>query len=412
MTLMTGTGLAQALPIALAPILTRLYTPEDFGIFALYGSICAMLTVLVTGKYDLAIVVPKYENEAVNLVALALLLSLSISLLLMALLVISDNAIVTLLGHPAIGPWLYLVPCATFILGCYYALNFWANRHGYYKNMAVSRVVQSGCAGVVQLMAGLARFGLAGLIVGQLLGQFVSVLFFFVSYRQEGRGKLRRVNFIRILCVARKYKSYPKFMVPGQVMNVGANELPLLLLTVLYGPSVAGLYSLAQRVMTAPLSLFANAIGDVYRQRAAEEFVARGECLGIFLFSFKRLFFYAFLPMVPILLFGPDIFAFVFGETWRGAGEIAAVVAVLMFFQTLSLPLSNTLLLRGWLMLDSIWQLLRVLSVVAVFYISYSLGGSYKLAIVAYVCVVSFFYMVHSFLQYKAARGSVVDVVA
>lgn len=187
-TLMTGTGFAQALPIALAPILTLLYTPEDFRMFALYASLCAMLTALVTGKYDLAIVVPKYEREAINLVALALLLSFSISLLLVVLLLVGDCTIVTLLGHPAIGPWLYLVPCATFILGCCYALKFWANRHGQYKSIAVSRAVQSGSAGTVQLIAGLSRVGLAGLIIGQLIGQFVSVLFFIFLFRQETHG--------------------------------------------------------------------------------------------------------------------------------------------------------------------------------------------------------------------------------
>lgn len=404
-TLMTGTGLAQALPIALAPILTRLYTPEDFGMFALYASLCSMLSVLVTGKYDLAIVVPKYESEAVNLVALALLLSFSISLFLVVLLLVGDSTIVTLLGHPAIGPWLYLVPCSTFILGCYYALNFWANRHGHYRSMAVSRVVQSGSAGAVQLIAGISRFGLAGLIVGQLLGQLVSVLFFIFSLWREGRRPLRRVSLKRIVCVARKYVSYPKFVVPGQAMNVGAAEFPLLLVTVFYGPGVAGLYSLAQRVMTAPLSLFANAIGDVYRQNAAEQFVARGECLGLFIFSFKRLFLYAFLPMIPVLLFGADIFAFVFGEGWRAAGEIATVLSVLMFFQTISLPLSNTVILRGWLLMDSLWQFMRVISVAVIFYACSAAGVGYQIAIVTYVCVFSGFYVLHSYMQFKAAHG-------
>lgn len=404
-TLMAGTGLAQVLPIILSPILTRLYTPEEFGMFALYASVCAIFAVLVTGKYDLAIVIPKYENEAVNLVALVLMLSLLVSAVFFALLLLGEAQILALFGHPEIVRWLYFVPCATFVLGCYYALNFWANRQSRYKSMAVSRVVQSGSAGAVQLIAGVSKFGLAGLILGQLVGQLFSVLYFAITLRLQASRLVRQVSSRRLRCVARKYLSYPKLVVPGQLLNVGASELPLLLVTVFYGPVVAGFYSLAQRVMTAPLSLFANAIGDIYRQGAAAQYVERGHCLEIFLFSFKRLFLFAFLPIIPVLLFGPSMFSWVFGESWRAAGEIASVVSVLMFFQTISLPLSNTVFLRGWLLTDSVWQFFRVLSVVLVFYICNAIGLDYRLAIIWYVGVFSFFYMVHSFIQYKAAGG-------
>lgn len=205
--------------------------------------------------------------------------------------------------------------------------------------------------------------------------------------------------------VARKYVDYPKFMGPGQAMNAGASELPLLLLTVFYGPGVAGFYSIAHRVMTAPLSLVADAIGDVYRQSAAEQYVAWGECLGIFIFSFKRLFAHAVLPMVPMLMYGPAIYAFMSGENWRAAGEIATVASALMFFQTVSLPLSNAVLPRGWFLLESVWQLLRVLFVVGVFL--YLL--CHRVRLYGGDCgirkCVSVFFMAHSFLQYGAAHG-------
>lgn len=407
-TLMTGTGLAQALPILLAPVLTRLYTPADFGVFAMYASICAILAVLVTGKYELAIVVPKYEGEAVNLAVVTMMLSLAVSLVLMVVVMLFGRKIVTFLNHPEVGVWLYCVPVATFVLGVYYALNFFANRRGEYKDMAVSRVVQSATGGIIQLLAGFSKFGFLGLVVGQLFGQLLSTLFLAKSLSVEAPKLLRRVSLRRMHCVARKYVGYPKFMVPGQLMNAGANELPLLLLTVFYGPVVAGFYSLAQRVMTAPMSLFANAIGDVYRQEAAEQYAGKGECRDIFISSFRRLLVFAFLPMIPVFTFGPSIFAFVFGEDWRGAGDIASIVSVLMFFQTVSLPLSNTVLLRGWLRLDTVWQLSRVLFVGVVFYMGSVLGVGFMSAIFAYVCVCSLFFMLHSFIQFQAAKGSVV----
>ncbi|CAH0139056.1 hypothetical protein SRABI70_00238 [Pseudomonas sp. Bi70] len=405
LTLMTGTGLAQILPIALSPILTRLYTPQEFGVFALYGSICAILAVFVTGKYELAIVIPKHDGEAINIAAVTFLSSLFVSLVLLGIVQIWSAAIVQLLGHPEVKSWLYLVPATTLILGCYYALNFWANRRSRYKSMAISRVVQSGASCAVQLAAGVSKFGLLGLIFGQMLGQLLSTFFLAKSLPRDERKLLRRISLKRMRCVAQRYIGYPKYMVPGQAMSVGATEMPLLLLTIFFGAGVAGFYSLAQRVMAAPLSLVANAIGDVYRQKAADQYASNGECLAIFLGSLKRLVLLAFLPMLPVLLFGPWLFALVFGDAWRTAGEIASLLSILVFFQTLSSPLSSTVLLRGWLHLDSVWQFARLSTAGLVFYTCDYVGANYKVAIVAHVCAFSCLYVLHSYFQYRAAKG-------
>ncbi|PKM27014.1 MAG: hypothetical protein CVV09_03225 [Gammaproteobacteria bacterium HGW-Gammaproteobacteria-13] len=406
MTLMTGTGLAQMLPIMLSPILTRLYTPEEFGVFALYGSICAILAVLVTGKYELAIIVPRHDGEAINLVAVTVMLSMVVSLILLGVVVVWGEMIAGFLGHLEVQSWLYLIPFSTLILGCYYTLNFWVNRRSRYKNMAISRVVQSGVGSAMQLAVGLSRGGLFGLILGQLLGQVVSTLYLATSLPRDERNLFRRVTLKRMRCVACRHIGYPKFMVPGQAMSVGATEMPLLLLTVFFGAGVAGFYSLAQRIMAAPLSLVASAVGDVYRQQAAGQYASRGECLDVFIGSFKRLVMFAFFPILPVLLFGPWLFAFIFGDAWRAAGEIASLLSILVFFQTLSSPLSSTVLLPGWLYLDFVWQFARLCTAGLVFYISDYAEVGYNVAIGAHVAAFSCLYLLHSYFQYRAARGN------
>lgn len=181
--------------------------------------------------------------------------------------------------------------------------------------------------------------------------------------------------------------------------------MPLLLLSIFFGAGVAGFYSLAQRVMAAPMSLVASAIGDVYRQKAADQYANNGECRDIFMTSLKRLALFALLPTLPVLLFGPWIFAFIFGDAWRAAGEMASILSVLVFFQTLSSPLSTTVLLAGKLRLDSLWQFTRLGAAGLVFYLCDQAGADYKIAIVAHVCSFSFLYIVHSYFQYRAAQG-------
>ncbi len=404
-TLITGTGLAQVLPIALSPILTRLYTPEDFGVFALYASVCAILVVLVTGKYELAIVVCRYESEAINLVALTGLLSLLVSLILLGILLVWGETIVDAFGFAEAAQWLYLVPFTTLILGFYHALNFWANRRSRYKTMATSRIVQSASGGAGQLTAGVSKLGSDGLIIGQIIGQLLCTAFLAISMYRNIQKFFRRVSVSRMCYVAYKHINYPKYMVPGQVMNVGATELPLLALTIFFGTGVAGFYSLAHRVTAAPMSLVANAIGDVYRQGAAAQYVSQGNCLTLFLVSLKRLLMFAFLPMLPIVLFGPSLFSFVFGDGWRTAGEIASALSILVFFQTVASPLSSTILLPGWLHLDSLWQFARLCFVGFTFFLCKSMSLGYMATVLILVCGLSGLFLLHSIFQYKAAQG-------
>ena len=373
----------------------------------MYASICAILAVIVTGKYDFAIVVPKRDSEAINLMALTLFITLIVSAVFLAVVLIWGEPIANFLQNPEIQPWLYFIPASTITLGCYHSLNFWANRCTRYKGMAISRVLQSSASGITQLAAGASKLGFAGLILGQLLGQVISTLFLALSVSQKERGLFRRVSVKRMVWAARKHMDYPKYMVPGQAMSVGSAELPLLLLTVFFGAGVAGFYLLAQRVIAAPLSLVASAIGDVYRQNAAEQYARQGECHGLFSASLKRLGLFALLPILPVVLFGPALFAFVFGESWRPAGEIAVLLSVLVFFQTVSSPLSSTVLLAGWLRFEFLWQMSRFVMAVTVFYVCHSIQIGYLRTIGMHVGLFSFLYILHSFWQYKASRGGV-----
>ena len=165
-TLMTGTALAQALPIAITPILTRMYTPDEFGVFAIYIAICSILAVLVTGRYELAIIVPEHDEDAVNIMALSIGLSFIISFFLLIAVLLAGTEIARLLGSDNIASWLYFIPLTTLIMGCYQSLNYWANRRSHYKRMATSRVLQTASTSTIQLSTGFLKIGTLGLILG------------------------------------------------------------------------------------------------------------------------------------------------------------------------------------------------------------------------------------------------------
>jgi len=111
---MAGTSIAQAIPLAISPILTRIYTPKDFGVFALYISIASIISVVATGRYELAIMLPKKDDDAINLVVLSILIACCISIVTFLGISIFNAEITLLLGNPAVSNWLYFIPLSVF----------------------------------------------------------------------------------------------------------------------------------------------------------------------------------------------------------------------------------------------------------------------------------------------------------
>ena len=164
-TLLTGTIIAQALPIAIAPILTRIYSPADFGVFALYMAIATIASVFATGRYELAVMLPENEDDAINLVALSIVIALTLTLISLILILIFNQQIAKILGNPKIDNWLYFIPVAVMLTGVYQTLYYWNNRNKKYQLLALSRVTQNGTISITQTLLGyLSNMG--GLILG------------------------------------------------------------------------------------------------------------------------------------------------------------------------------------------------------------------------------------------------------
>jgi O-antigen/teichoic acid export membrane protein len=405
LTLISGTTLAQAIPIAISPILTRIFTPEEFGRFAVYMAVVMIVSVIVTGRYELAILLPRQEKDALHITAIAMALSVAISVILLVIVLIFAQPISVSLGDAALAPWLYWMPVSTILIGLYQSLNYWSNRKAQYKLMAVSRTVQSGSAALAQLGAGIVGSGAIGLVSGQITGQVLATGVLARVIWREDRVLFNALSPIRCLALAKKFIGFPKFMVIGQLANVASGYMPIFLLSIFYGPAIAGFYALSQRVIMLPIGVIGGAIGDVFRSEAATIYKSKGDCYEIFLKTMIHLGIISFVVVLPILLFGTELFELVFGENWREAGDLASILGIMIFFQGISSPMSQTILLAGMQKFDLSWQLLRlVLSALSLF-IGYRYYNDYRVSLILFSISFSFLYVVHSLVQLFVAKG-------
>lgn len=334
--LLTGTSIAQAIPILVSPILTRLYSPEDFGVLALYLVMVSILSVVATGRYELAIMLPRKHEDARHLVVISLLIAGCFSLLLGVVILLFGATITRWLGNPGIEAWLYLIPVGVFVIGAYQAFSFCLSRQQAYRRMGQNRVMQGGVTAGGQIISGLGNAAAGGLIVADLIGRGLATCWI-------GRDFFKRpvpFNKIRKLALVRRYWRLSKFSSLASILNTSSSYLPVLLLSGFFGPHIVGLYALSQRVLLVPLSVMGYSVGQVFFQQATAIRDQPEKLEKLVHGLLVKLLMVGVVPFSIIAFHGDDIFSFAFGEQWSVAGEYAQYLSVWLLLVFVFSPFS------------------------------------------------------------------------
>lgn len=336
-TLASGAVLAQLLPLLFAPLLTRLYTPADFGLLTLFVVWLSSLAVLATARYELAIVLPEREEDAANLLALSLLIATVFALLLLLLV-----PLLQLLPYQQIdrlGNCLYLLPLSVWLAGLMQAWTSWNNRRQHYAGNASGRMAQSLATVVVQAGTGLVGVQQVGLVAGQFVGQLASLC---AQGWHDARATFawrRHCHWPQMRVLAQRYRDFPRLNAPQALIASLQDLLLISLLTVLGGSIVVGLYGMMMRVLKLPAAMVGQAVAQVaYRDMAAAH--AAGHPLRPLLK--KTVLLLGLLALPPfglIALYGDTLFALVFGEAWREAGRYAQMLSPYILFHFIASPL-------------------------------------------------------------------------
>jgi O-antigen/teichoic acid export membrane protein len=400
-TLITGSALAQVIPILISPLLTRLYSPKEFGFLAIYLSLSAVLSVFAAGRYDLALIEPAQDTEARGLLFSGLLLNAIFCLCLSIIFWLAAPYVVRLSGSSDRILWLNYVPITVFSMSCLSIFTYWLNRCKNFKGMNIFRILNSFCIVLFSVGFAFTEFKAQGLIFGYILGQFLTVVFIWVAYVKSEKSKSRE----NALVVMRKYRHYPKFLIPATLASTISSESPILLLARFFDTTVSGLFSFVNRVTVSPMSIIGNSIGEVYRVHAAENYRKNGECRQIFLHHVKLLAAAGVIPFLVLFFWGPTLFTFVFGPQWSEAGEMATILSFVIWFQLVSVPLSHTITFNRSQDLDLYLQIFRVVGSIGSVFLGYAYRD-YMLAVQLYSVTYCLYYFAHSVIQYRAAKGA------
>lgn len=405
LTLMTGTMIAQAIPVAISPVLTRLFTPENFGLFALYYSISQIMSVFITARYEYAIILPEKDEDAINVVALCLSITVMVSVLSLLVFIPLRHEIAYLLKKDNLPTFLVLIPITTFAIGVYTTFNLWFNRKGFYRSISTGKIVRSSVSTFLSVGFGLTLIKSAGLILADTIGQLSAAILMAWRFLKYDKPKLKKISIPKIKEQANRFIHFPKFNIISGLMEKGSGQIPVLLLSGFFGASIAGFFSLSQRVIAAPEGLISVSVGDVFRQQASLEFQKNGNCRSIFIELFKMLIVISLIPFLILAFAAPVIFELVFGEQWRIAGGYVQIMTFMYFLSFVVSPLSNMFIIAEKQKIDLMIQIFLFTFICVSFIAGYSIFRKPEAAILLYTITYSIKYILELYLSYKFSRG-------
>lgn len=401
LTLMTGTTIAQAIPLAISPILTRIYTPEDFGVFALYMSIVSIISVIATGRYEMAIMLPKENEEVKSIVKLIIILLSSIVTFTLLIVIIFNEQITNIFDNKEISDWLYFLPISIFLVGIYQVYNYLLIREKSFQRLSKNKVIASTTNASTQLAIGASIGSPFGLLFGNILGYIVSIHFIIKS---KVVSQYFKFNDTPLKKTIKKYENFPKYDVPSVLVNVIGNQLPLIALAKFFSLGVLGFYSLMYKVLMMPISLFSNTILDVFKQKANEDYHKYGNCEDIFVKTFKKLVLFGIVPFSILGIFAPELFAFIFGEKWKVAGEFAQIMTPMFFLKFITSPLSYTFFIVQKQNINLVGQIILFFLTLIAIWIGIKMNNEY-LIVKLFSVVYSIVYIIYLIISYKYSKG-------
>ena len=371
----SGSAVAQALTLALAPVLARLYDPTDFGALGAFAAIVSTIGVVACLRLDLAIVVPERSEDA-RTVALAALVTAVATASVAATLVV----VVHVLGvgsGTSIGALLPLVPIAVLASGTFQVGTQWLARVNRFGVVARSHVIRSIVANGLPIMMFPLGIGALALASGTVLGGVAAALY--AATRGFTRLFRRLPTVSRVATALRDtYGSYSHFALygsPQALLNALNQAVPIAVLGIGFDVATIGYYTLSHRVLKAPVNLLGQSIRQVLYPRLARSFQTGGTArMAVLMTMWMSAM--TIVPVIAVGAFGPRVFAFVFGEPWSTAGTFASLSALWVASTFVNVPAVSLIPLLGMQRLHSAFEMVYIIARVVALLAGVALGSA------------------------------------
>ncbi len=366
--LFSGTVAAQLISILLQPLLRRLFSPEAFGSYSVYTSLVGIIAVIGSFRYDEAIVLPKKDKEAINILALSLFISVSFNILIFIILLVWGKQIMGILNMPkefSISI-LYLIPLGALLYNTFQSFNNWLIRKKGFFDITVAKVVRRGSEGIAQIGFAVIKY-FKGLILSDIIGQVMNNITVIGKGIKHG-FTFRLVSMTKIKFAINKYSDFPKYNLIPSFMSTCSYMLPAIFINKFYSSEFTGYFDLSKLLLSIPLALVASSFSGVLLQQIAEKYKSKQS----FINDLKPVLFVVclicILEVVIIMLFGTSLFKIVFGSNWGISGEISKILVWSFAFNFFISSFSSIFISMRRIKTYGVWQFFYFIAILSLIF--------------------------------------------
>lgn len=394
-TVLTGTIAAQALPLLLAPLMTRLCTPQEMGAFSVWVGVVQIVSIVATLRLETAMILDHDSIDQHTCFSVVANFSLLLGIVVTLLAVLARQFG---MAHAVNMDWfgLLTIGIGMWLTAYTHTIIAYATSYNAFGKAAQAKIWGAGAIALSQVLLLLLGAGSVGLMAGQIIG-LTCGLVAAAWLLSPPRPSISLAPSAAQRKYLKKHEAFWRFALPADLLNVIAGKLPLFIIGVKFGLLEAGLFALTQRVLAAPVSLLAASVLEVFKRQSVHEWQTFGNCRDAYAHTFKALALLGAIPTILMFAFAPQLFALFFGESWRQAGEYARIMSPLYFLNFIASPLSYVFYVVGKQRVDLAWQVALFAMTTTVFLSSLTLEECLWWYTIGY----SMLYLIYLVLSYR-----------
>lgn len=342
--LASGTIVSQVIILATLPILTRLYSPSEYGTYSLYLSIIGILLMVISFSYENAITLPEDDRTASSVLSLSLRICIGVSIASGIGIHILEGPLAAWMHESYVAHYYLLFIVSLFGAGFYQILNYWSIRKKYFRELARTKYTQSIAQVSSQIGLSLFQLGPLGLIVGDIIGRFGGLVPQWKLWRRDVKRQQIVSGWADLRDSAYRYRRFPLLSMSSNVLNSIVLYIPAILLASLYGTQVAGWFALCQRILGSPMTLIMTSVRNVYLSESSDYMINDPSRLyPLFRKTVRNVFLVGLLIILALVGVGPFLFPFLFGGEWAESGSYIRILSVMYLSQFVANSVGSTI---------------------------------------------------------------------
>jgi O-antigen/teichoic acid export membrane protein len=408
MTLSFGSIISQGIGFLFLPILSRLYSPHEFGLFYSFTGIAQIACLISTLKYEKSIILPEDEKKG-DVLALLTLIITCISSIIMMLLIFILKSLNIYLG--AIQDYIYLIPLSSIVYALTSILILWFQRKEKFFLISIINITMITLIMLSSVIIGYFKIINNGLIISYVLGCLLLIIGIVTLCYKKFINIFKLIEIVDLKNSFFKYIDFPKYYLAYDLLLSGIGFIIPFLIASLFSEQDCGMYSMAIRILNVPYIIISISVSNVFLVNAKKEFQKNNSFGQLYLNTLKKLFVLGLVIYSLGFIIGGRVISIVLGTQWEGIQPYVQVISIVAFFEFVAYVFrANTYIIvqkqKIGLIIQSIYSILSI----SVLVITSSKG--FFFSIITFSVITIAFAILNLYVTYNYAKTNSASINA